>query len=335
MGKESARRRFLFALMVVGLLCIALLGLGRVARAGQRDIGGQMALVSPAGPTLLGLQGIIPPTSNFVLYHREDDNGIWLKNEAGDTRLMNGAHPRLSADGRYVVYQQSIWFGDFYVRDLQTGLDTLVFDVWDTSVGASWTADGSHIVLDHECTIYSVESDGSNPQPIIDSWPSAFSGCYNDNPDSNPVDGRVAWENGQYGLGLAQADGQNPHWIPNTQKEDYSPRWSPDGQWIAFWREDNLFKIRPDGSGLIQLTFLTAEGDWMENSGPWTPDGQYLVAAAKVNGVKGLYAIPSDGSGMLSLLAAREWDDPDWVGSVGCLELAGPRFKVFLPLVRR
>jgi len=277
-------------------------------------------------------QGVISPTSSFVLYHREDDNSIWLKNEISHTQIMTGAHPRLSPDGRYIVCQDTIWSGDFYVRDLETGQDTLIYDVWDTSVGASWTADGSRILFDHQCYIYAIDPDGSNVTKLIDKWPNVgIDYCWNDNPDSNPVDGRLVWENGKYGLGLADADGGNPHWIPNTQVDDYDPRWSPDGQWIAFWRDDNLYKIRPDGSDLTPLSSLTAEGDWVEDAGPWTPDGQYQVVAAIVNGVKGLYAVPTDGSGRLSLLVARDWVEPDWVGSAGNLTF----YHTYLPLVVR
>lgn len=219
-------------------------------------------------------QGVISPTSNFVLYHREDDNSIWLKHEATHTQILTGARPRLSPDGRYIVYQDQIWSGDLYVHDLESGLDDLFFDAWSTTVGVSWTSDSSHILFDHGCTIYSAERDGSNQQTIIGQWPGSHY-CYNDNPDSNPVDGTIAWENEKYGLGLAGADGGNPLWIPNTQQYDYDPRWSPDGSWIAFWRDDNLYKIRPDGSGLTQLTFLNGTSDWVEDAGPWTPRWQY------------------------------------------------------------
>jgi hypothetical protein len=283
-----------------------------------------------AAPAALQPQGVISPTSIFVLYHREDDNSIWLKEEMSHSQIMTGAHPSLSPDGRYIVYQSTIWYGDIYVRDLETGLDTLVYNASDITVGASWTADGSRILFDHGCYIYSVDPNGSNLQTIIGAWPGSYY-CWNDNPDSSPVDGRIAWENGHYGLGLADADGANPHWIPNTQQDDYSPRWSPDGQWIAFWRGDNVYKIRPDGSDLTPLTFLTENVNWMEDTGQWTSDGKYLVAAAQVDGVEGLYAAATDGSGILVLLVLRDWVEPDWVGSVGHVEI----HRLYLPLVAR
>jgi hypothetical protein len=272
-------------------------------------------------------QAVIPPASIFLLYSREDDT-IWLKNQASHAKLMDGARPRLSPDGRYIAHQDEAIFGDLYIHDLQTGQATKVYTSSTHLLVASWTPDGNRVVFDHGCRIYTVNRDGSGLAVLIDTWPGSQY-CYNDSPDVNPVDGRIAWENEKYGLGVAGADGANPYWAPNTQPRDYSPRWSPDGQWLAFWRANNAFKIRPDGTGLTQLTSLPA-GNWLEDTGQWTPDGHYLVAAGQVNGAQGLYAVATDGSGQLALLVPRAWQNPDWVGSVGYVQ-----FRLYLPLVLR
>ncbi|MBU1878538.1 MAG: hypothetical protein KJ734_06265, partial [Chloroflexi bacterium] len=279
-------------LAVLGLLWLVMLGLSGRVWAGSPTY----AESGSSPPASLQSQGVIPPASSFLLYSRED-NTIWLKDETGDAKLMDGARPRLSPDGRYIVYEDEAIFGDLYVRDLQTSQVTRVYTNTNKPLlVAAWMGDGSRFVFDYDCGIYAIDRDGSNLETLIDSWPATYR-CYNDSPDSNPVDGRLAWENEKYGLGVAEADGSNPGWVPNTQPYDYSPRWSPDGQWIAFWRDNDVYKIRPDGTGLTQLTFLAAAGDWMEESGPWVTDGQYLVAPGTVDGVDGLYAVPSDGSG--------------------------------------
>jgi dipeptidyl aminopeptidase/acylaminoacyl peptidase len=280
-------------------------------------------------PAIVQPQGIISPTSSFLLYSRADDTTIWLKDEAGHAKLLDGIRPRLSPDGRYLVYQNEALFGDLYVRDLASGQDTKVFTATAHLLVPSWTGNGSRIIFDHECHIYGMDRDGSNLELLIDTWPGS-NYCYNDSPDVNRMDGRIAWENEYYGLGVAQADGANPYWVPNTQPDDYSPRWSPDGQWLAFWRDDDVYKIRPDGTDLSQLTFVPA-GSWMEDSGQWTPNGKYLVAPAQVNGIEGLYAVSAEGQSCLLPLVQREWEDPDWVGSVGNVQ----QCCTFLPLVQR
>lgn len=285
-------------------------------------------------------QAIITPTSGFVLYSRYDgvshlNDTIWLMDAAGDNEMMDGMYPRLSPNGRYIVYkkghsQQAR--SDVYVRDLQTGLDTKVITNTDFVVSYWWTFDSARIVVDFMCDIYIVDRDGANLQEFIADWPSSSQACWNDSPALNPVDGRVAWENEHYGLGVADADGSNPAWIPNTKPYDYTPIWSPDGAWIAFWRDDNLFKIHPDGTGLMQLTFRAGTNDdYMDNTGAWTASSEWLIAPAKVNAVDGLYAVATDGSGKLVPVAIRELACNDWVGSAGDVDF----WQMFLPLALR
>ena len=60
---------------------------------------------------------------------------------------------------------------------------------------------------------------------------------------------------------------------------DMQPRYSPDGNWIAFTSDrsggDNIWIIRRDGSDPKQVTKETFR---LLNSPAWTPDGQYIAA---------------------------------------------------------
>lgn len=328
MLRNSWQKLVVVCVVALGLLAVLLLAGDVTVASSAFDV------ASPSQP-----QSIITATSNFVLYSRYDGDGshledtIWLLDEAGDNEVMDGMYPRLSPNGRYIVYKKGDSQharADIYVRDLQTSLDTKVFTNTDVVVSYWWTADSSQIVFDFECDIYIMDRDGSNMQSLSTGWPIS-NHCYNDAPALNPVDGRIAWENQFYGLGVANADGSSPGWIPNTQQFDYTPVWSPDGQWIAFWREGNLFKIRPDGTGLTQLTLLTVNyiSDYMNDTGAWMANGKWLVAPAKVDGVDGLYAVATDGSGGLVPVSTRDLACNDWVGSVGNVDF----LEIFLPLL--
>lgn len=59
---------------------------------------------------------------------------------------------------------------------------------------------------------------------------------------------------------------------------DVQPRFSPDGQWIAYTSDrgggNNLWRVKRDGSGAAQVT---KEDFRLLNNPVWTPDGQYLI----------------------------------------------------------
>jgi Tol biopolymer transport system component len=85
-------------------------------------------------------------------------------------------------------------------------------------------------------------------------------------------------------------------------------KWSPDGSQIAFnshndpssGGEANLYTMRPDGSGLVQITHYT-DGKLNAYLGGWSPDGKHLVFHLRgpdpnAPGVNQLFVVDADGS---------------------------------------
>jgi Tol biopolymer transport system component len=56
-----------------------------------------------------------------------------------------------------------------------------------------------------------------------------------------------------------------------------SPRWSPDGQWIAYSNSDRLFVVHPDGSGAHQIGPRSAT---IRDDIEWSPDGRWMLVRA-------------------------------------------------------
>ena len=97
-----------------------------------------------------------------------------------------------------------------------------------------------------------------------------------------------------------------------------NPDWSPDGKWILFRSNEELaaqvqiYVIRPDGSGLEQLThFKTGT---IVTSSSFSPDGKWIVyGASGVSGQADLYVMRADGTGMRALTHTKFWESaPDW-----------------------
>src|SRR5262249_42733103 len=88
---------------------------------------------------------------------------------------------------------------------------------------------------------------------------------------------RVFPQPGQIGLFIAAADGSNEHRLVTPDDIDYNPVWAPDGASIVFTSERNgsadLYRVKPDGTGLERLTDCPAYDDQAASS----PDGKQLV----------------------------------------------------------
>jgi Tol biopolymer transport system component len=244
-----------------------------------------------------------------------------------DTTITTGWRPRISPDGNFISFNRdgtypNGQYDNIYVRDLTAKSDAKVVNNTDYIVATNWMTDSQHIVLDAVCSIYRINRDGSNVVSLTQNH-----NCYDDAPSVNPVDGRIGFHNQVLGgIYLIDAGGTNaPDKVPNTQVNDWWASWSADGQWLSFLRGANYYKIRPDGSGLTQLTFsdipISGINDYNStvpwSPAPWSSDGKSLVGPRTVNGVQGIYAIATDGSGAMTVIEAAPagaW--VDFVGSV-------------------
>ena len=163
----------------------------------------------------------------------------------------------------------------------------------DLDYDAAWAPDGKSIVFTSErngsADLYRVKADGTALERLTDH------SAYDDQAALSP-DGRALV------FVTTRVDGTADLWTLDVQTRrakaltsgpggDFRPSWSPDGQWIAFasdrasnlpfargrWEHLHLvdvYVVRPDGSGLKQLT---PHGGFC-GSPKWSADSRRLVA---------------------------------------------------------
>ena len=126
-------------------------------------------------------------------------------------------------------------------------------------------------------------------------------------PDFSPDGQRIAFSRANAGAGggilVIDVDGGGVSHIVPGELQPIRPRWSPDGQWIAFSTNADRFEsasanvwvVRVDGTDLRQVTFESRGGQAYYPS--WSPDGAVLmfVHHRAGGGSNDLAAIPFEG----------------------------------------
>jgi Tol biopolymer transport system component len=116
--------------------------------------------------------------------------------------------------------------------------------------------------------------------------------------------------------------------LPPGRRPGGRPDWSPDGSRILFRTHPgddpsgvgaNLYTIRPDGTGLHQLTHFSAYARVLDGS--YSPDGKSIVFETSNGAVGGelpdIFVMNADGTNMRPITRTRNFETgADW-GSAG------------------
>jgi Tol biopolymer transport system component len=93
-------------------------------------------------------------------------------------------------------------------------------------------------------------------------------------------------------------------------REDWAPRWSPDGRWIAFLsnREgvDRVYLVAPDGTGLRALGAAGADTALSEAEPAWSPDGTRIALTLRRRGGGARVAVADAASGRVTLVSGAD-----------------------------
>lgn len=152
----------------------------------------------------------------------------------------------------------------------------------------SWSPNGSQLVFEHAsfgcfCTnIWRINADGGGLHELT-----AFSmGTFAAEPEYSP-DGRwIAFQQFLIGARLSaifvmRADGTDMRQLTPISMDAAHPEWSPDGSRIIFNNDftqnvGDIFTIRPDGTGVEQLTHVTPLGE-ADFRPDYSPNGKKIV----------------------------------------------------------
>jgi dipeptidyl aminopeptidase/acylaminoacyl peptidase len=132
--------------------------------------------------------------------------------------------------------------------------------------------------------------------------------CRKYSPDGQWIGYSNPNEQGYSQMCVIPATGGTANCVGSGQIVSGCPYWSPDSQWVAFYRFDlavgetyyNLYKVRPDGS---ELTPLTSGQENAKVAPEWSPDGTQIAYMVRLTPLESsslplgeLWVMDADGS---------------------------------------
>lgn len=99
------------------------------------------------------------------------------------------------------------------------------------------------------------------------------------------------------------------HYFPEVTTGPAEPSWSPDGAWIAFSMQGDIWKIPAGGGEAVALT----QGPWYYFEPAWSPDGRSVAFTVDTGGNLDIGMVGADGGNVTRLTENRAPElNPAW-----------------------
>lgn len=195
------------------------------------------------------------------------------------------------------------WGWDVYVTDLLTHQTRRLTDHPALDYNAAFSPDLRRIALvserDGNMELYTIRTDGSEPHRLTDDF------ALDDHPAWSPDGERIAFVSTRQpagtdgrawnGVYVMNGDGSGVRRLSPVDAADYSPAWSPKGDWIAVASGSgkaggsDLFVMKPDGS---DRRLVVRDGGWPS----FAADGRSLFFHSRRQGKWSIWRVNLDGS---------------------------------------
>lgn len=117
--------------------------------------------------------------------------------------------------------------------------------------------------------------------------------------------GAAAFGPSRYGF----SDRVERHYFPEVTTGPAEPTWSPDGQWLAFSMQGDIWKVPAEGGEAIALT----RGPRSYFEPTWSPDGRAIAFTADTAGHLAVGVVPAGGGEIRMLTESRGPElNPAW-----------------------
>ena len=228
---------------------------------------------------------------------------------------FDGSHrsPSFSPDGAMLAYVMDVdGVPQVWVKPAGAGSALQITSGPDAARRPRWSPRGDQIVFEAQGGIWSVPPLGGAARLLVAQAKS---------PNFSSGGSTIVFERGgpshRWGLWLADADGTNVRQVSGVPDKPFwseptFPALSPDGQWIAFFRQSagprgDLWIVRTSGGEARRLTTDEREG----GAPCWTRDGTGIIFPSERRGSRTLWRVALSGDVQPLTTGAGVDDEPD------------------------
>jgi Tol biopolymer transport system component len=220
-------------------------------------------------------------------------------------------NPSWSPDGKQIVfYSERDGNSEIYVMSAD-GEHQMRLTRHPASDGyPNFSPDGKQIVFDSDrdgnFEIYVMDADGGNPKRLTSHPARDVSASWS-------LDGRkiafMSDRNGEFEVWVMNADGSSPAGVTYFGS-NWFPRWSPDGQKLAYHVGRDIHVLDVGEAKFRRLTIDPNNGMYPS----WSPDGRQIAFMSWRAGPNEIFVMNADGSGQRRLTQTTSGDviDPRW-----------------------
>ena len=219
--------------------------------------------------------------------------------------------PSWSPNGRKVAHDVVYWNGTqgIYVTDVNTGISQPLKGAGDGGNDAAWSPNGLWIAFDRRWTgdksIYIVPFTGGQRRLVRENAVSA---------NWSPNGLRIAYQDLADG-GKVKTVGLLGNVVIKVADYGENPAWSPDGKWIAYSRDGDIWKVRvgPLGTPIGNPVLVVDMEAWI-GLPTWSDNSKTIVFDAGVSSDWDLWSVPAAGGEPTWLTGVPEYGDygPDY-----------------------
>jgi len=225
--------------------------------------------------------------------------------------------PQWSVDGAWLAFSSE---DHVAILDSKGGMARKLTIPLEDSASPVWLADGRQLVVavtvDDTPRLFLTDRLGSFARALTLSCGAGSDFDARPSPDGRFV-AFVHWPDGDLSrrdIRLVDLEGGEVRIISGLAGiKEWFPRWSPDGQWIAFLSQRTEFSqvwlARPDGQDLHQLSDLGMD----VNELAWSPDGTHLACTINHGGRRELALVDTRTGGRAGLCGGDGvFSHPNW-----------------------